>query len=57
MDRGNRTNQCNPSHIPSGLGHNTGYAGTGTKSDLGNHANQGNPNNQAYHSSRGGNKK
>uniref|UniRef100_T1L0T6 Uncharacterized protein n=1 Tax=Tetranychus urticae TaxID=32264 RepID=T1L0T6_TETUR len=57
MDRGNRTNQCNPSHTPSGPGHNAGYAGTGTKSDLGNHANQGNPNNQAYHSSRGGGKK
>ena len=34
-----------------------GYAGSGTKSDLGNHSNQMNPNNPTYASSRGGNKK
>lgn len=40
----NRTNQCNPTHKPTGPGHNAGYGGTGTKPDLNNHANQTNPN-------------
>lgn len=45
---GNRTNQCNPTHTPSGPGHSAPYGGTGTKSDLNNHSNQGNPNNSQY---------
>uniref|UniRef100_T1L0S7 Uncharacterized protein n=1 Tax=Tetranychus urticae TaxID=32264 RepID=T1L0S7_TETUR len=57
MDPSNRTNQCNPTHMPSGKGHNAGYQGTGTKSDLDNHGNQMNPQNAAYASSRSGNKK
>uniref|UniRef100_T1L0S3 Uncharacterized protein n=1 Tax=Tetranychus urticae TaxID=32264 RepID=T1L0S3_TETUR len=57
MDPSNRTNQCNPTHTPSGPGHNAGYQGMGTKTDMGNHANQMNPNNPAYASSRDGNKK
>lgn len=51
--QGNRTNQCNPNHGPTGPGRNSGYGGSGTKADLGNHANQGNPNNPNY----GGGKK
>lgn len=51
--QGNRTNQCNPSHTPTGPGHNAGYGGTGTKADLDNHSNQMNPNNSNY----GGRKK
>lgn len=50
----NRTNQCNPTHQPTGPGHQAGYAGSGTKSDLGNHGNQLNPNHGQY---GGGNKK
>lgn len=49
----NRTNQCNPSHSPTGPGHQAGYQGNGGRSDLNNHANQMNPNNSAYSSSRG----
>jgi hypothetical protein len=44
----NRTNQCNPTHTPSGPGHESGYHGTGTKTDLGNHSNQLNPNNKNF---------
>lgn len=42
----NRTNQCNPTHKPTGPGHDAGYQGAGTKDDLDNHANQKNPNNE-----------
>ncbi|XP_018046276.1 PREDICTED: uncharacterized protein LOC108685816 [Atta colombica] len=44
-DTANRTNQCNPTHMPSGPGHKTGYSGTGDKADLDNHSDQLNPNN------------
>jgi len=43
-----RTNQCNPTHAKTGPGHQAAYGGTGTRSDLNNHANQGNPNNPRY---------
>lgn len=46
--KGNRTNQCNPNHQPSGPGRTAGYGGEGTKSDLNNHTNQENPNNTNY---------
>ncbi|XP_015586798.1 uncharacterized protein LOC107263763 [Cephus cinctus] len=49
----NRGKQCNPTHTPSGPGHAAGYHGSGTKADLDNHANQGNPNNPSYAASRG----
>lgn len=52
--KGNRTNQCNPTHKSTGPGHTAGYGGTGTKPDLNNHSNQSNPNNPNY---GGGNKK
>lgn len=51
MDKGgsgNRTNQCNPTHTPTGPGRNSGYGGAGTRSDLNNHSNQMNPNNSNY---------
>ncbi|XP_063695805.1 uncharacterized protein LOC134827164 isoform X2 [Culicoides brevitarsis] len=44
----NRTNQCNPTHKPTGPGHRAGYHGAGTKADLDNHADQLNPNNDKY---------
>ena len=44
----NRTNQCNPTHTPSGPGHKAGYQGAGNKADLNNHGNQLNPNNPSY---------
>jgi len=46
MDKGtgNRANQCNPTHTPSGPGRQSGYHGSGSKADLNNHANQLNPN-------------
>lgn len=44
----NRTKQCNPTHTPSGPGHQAGYKGTGTKADLDNHGNQLNPNHPEY---------
>lgn len=47
-DQSNRTKQCNPTHTPSGPGHNTGYGGAGTKADLDNHSKQLNPNNPKY---------
>lgn len=50
---GNRTNQCNPTHQPTGPGHQAGYHGTGTTPDLNNHGNQMNSNNSAYQQSRG----
>lgn len=53
----NRTNQCNPTHQKTGPGHQAAYQGTGTQADKDNHANQGNPNSEAYKSSREGNKK
>lgn len=40
--------QCNPTHKPTGPGHNAGYEGKGTKDDLNNHSNQKNPNNPIY---------
>lgn len=49
---GNKTNQCNPSHTPSGPGRSANYQGSGTKPDLNNHANQMNSNNPSYRSSR-----
>ncbi|KYN37362.1 hypothetical protein ALC56_08265 [Trachymyrmex septentrionalis] len=44
-DVANRTNQCNPTHTPSGPGHKAGYTGKGDKADLDNHAKQLDPNN------------
>ncbi|KYQ59449.1 hypothetical protein ALC60_01434 [Trachymyrmex zeteki] len=44
----NRTNQCNPTHTPTGPGHKAGYAGTGDKPDLDTHSKQLNPNNPLY---------
>lgn len=44
----NRTDQCNPTHKPSGQGHTAGYAGKADKPDLNNHGNQKNPNNAEY---------
>lgn len=49
----NRTNQCNPTHQPTGPGRSAAYGGAGTRADLNNHANQMNPNNPSY----GGGKK
>ncbi|CAC5402415.1 unnamed protein product [Mytilus coruscus] len=43
----NKSAQCNPTSTKY-EGHQSGYTGTGTKSDLGNHSNQLNPNNQEY---------
>lgn len=50
----NRTNQCNPTHRPTGPGHQASYGGSGTRSDLNNRSNQMNPNNSAYSKARGG---
>lgn len=47
-DQANRTKQCNPTHTPTGPGHEAGYKGTGTKADLDNHSKQLNPNNPMY---------
>lgn len=47
-NQANRTNQCNPTHTPTGPGHQTGYKGSGTKADLDNHGNQLNPNHPQY---------
>ena len=47
-NQSNRTNQCNPTHTPTGPGHSAGYHGTGTKADLNNRSNQMNPNNSKY---------
>lgn len=47
-NQANRTNQCNPTHTPTGPGHQAGYKGTGTKADLDNHGQQLNPNNPQY---------
>lgn len=44
----NRAKQCNPTHTPTGPGHEAGYHGSGTKADLDNHSNQKNPNNPLY---------
>lgn len=44
----NRTKQCNPTHTPTGPGHEAGYKGTGTKADLDNRSQQLNPNNPKY---------
>jgi len=44
----NRTNQCNPTHTPSGPGHQASYKGAATKADLDNRSNQLNPNNPRY---------
>ncbi|XP_022175694.1 GATA zinc finger domain-containing protein 14-like [Myzus persicae] len=44
----NRTNQCNPNHLPTGQGHPAAYPGSQDKANLNNHANQKNPNNQNY---------
>lgn len=52
MDQ-NRTNQCNPTHAPTGPGHTASYQGSRESANMNNHANQCNPNNSAYHSSRG----
>ena len=35
----NRTNQCNPTHQPTGPGRSAGDGGAGTRADLNNHAN------------------
>lgn len=50
--QGNRTNQCNPTHKPTGPGHAAGYQGAGTKPDLTNRSNQMNPNNPRYQDSK-----
>ncbi|GFG31563.1 hypothetical protein Cfor_01501 [Coptotermes formosanus] len=44
----NRTNQCNPTHTPTGPGHQSGYGGSGTKADLDNHSRQKNPQDPKY---------
>jgi len=51
---GNRTNQCNPTHAPTGPGHQSGYQGSGTKADLGNRSNQMNPNNTNFGGGKAG---
>lgn len=50
----NRTNQLNPTHKPTGPGHQAGYQGAESNRD--NRANQKNPNNEAHEKSRGGDK-
>lgn len=50
---GNRTNQCNPTHTPTGPGHNAGYQGNTGKATMDNKSNQQNPNNSG---SKGGKK-
>lgn len=52
-NQANRTNQCNPTHVPSGPGRTAGYHGDRSSANLNNHANQLNPNNPSY----GGGKK
>ncbi|CAL8123987.1 unnamed protein product [Orchesella dallaii] len=52
--QGNRTNQCNPNHQPTGQGRSSSYQGSGTRSDLSNHSNQMNPNNTRYQGQGGG---
>lgn len=51
----NRTNQSNPTHKPTGPGHQAGYQGAETNRD--NRADQLNPNSQAYEKSRSDGKK
>jgi len=52
MDRqnaqNNRVNQCNPNHPSDGPGRPSNYQGATDKSNLNNHANQLNPNNDRY---------
>lgn len=48
----NRTNQCNPTHKPTGPGHQAAYQGNTTPQAINNHANQMNPNNPNYGSGR-----
>ena len=36
----NRTKQCNPTHKPTGPGHDAAYQGKGDKADLDNHSKQ-----------------
>lgn len=43
----NRTNQMNPTHKPTGPGHDAGYKGNTEKATMDNKSNQGNPNNDA----------
>lgn len=50
MDQANRTNQCNPTHKPTGPGHNAGYQGAELNRD--NRSNQLNSNSEAYGKSR-----
>lgn len=53
--QGNRTNQCNPTHTPTGPGHQAGYKGQEGKADLDNHGQQMNSNNPKYGQARQGN--
>ena len=46
--QGNRGNQCNPTHTPSGPGHQGAYQGQGGRADLNNHGNQLNPNHSQF---------
>ncbi|ODN01585.1 hypothetical protein Ocin01_05065 [Orchesella cincta] len=55
--QGNRTNQCNPNHQPTGAGRSSGYQGAGTRSDLNNRSNQMNPNSTKYGGGSGSGKK
>lgn len=41
---GNRVNQCNPNHLPSGTGHKAEFDGNREKAAMDNKANQQNPN-------------
>lgn len=43
----NRTNQMNPTHKPSGPGHDAGYKGNPEKATMDNKANQQNPEHDA----------
>lgn len=49
--------QCNPTHTPTGPGHQAGYQGKGDKADLDNRSDQLNPNNEKYAKAREGNEK
>ena len=44
----NRPNQCNPTHVKSGPGHDARYQGAQDKANLDNHGNQLNPNNERF---------
>ena len=47
-DKDNRTKQCDPTHVPTGPGHNAGYQGDKEKATMDNKAGQQDPNNPKH---------